>query len=85
MSLLLGRAWPGGGYNVFAGGHDWKEGAVASKKIADAPPTEWQVVTVDLWEMHKKPMRIQALSLSALGGGAAFDRILLARTPEDLK
>ena len=59
--------------------------AVASKKIAEAPPMDWQVVTVDLWDLHKKPMRIQALSLSALGGGAAFDRILLARTAEDLK
>ena len=85
MSLLLGRAWPGGGYNLFAGEHDWKEGVVASKKIADAPPSDWQIVTVDLWEMHKKPLRIQALSLAALGGGAAFDRIRLARSLEDLR
>lgn len=85
MSLLLGRAWPGGGYNLFAGDHDWKEGVLASRKIADAPPTEWQVVTVDLWELYGKEVRVQALSLSAFGGGAAFDRIELARTREDLK
>ncbi len=35
---------------------------------------------VDLWDLYRHPMHIQALNLGASGGGAAFDRILLART-----
>jgi outer membrane protein assembly factor BamB len=85
MALLLGRAWPGGGYSLVAGKAAWPEGVLAARQVADRPPADWQVVRVDLWELYRKPVRVQALSLLAVGGGAAFDQILLARTAEDLQ
>jgi hypothetical protein len=84
MSLLLGRAWPGGGVAVVAGKYDWKEGVIAVKQAADHPPAEWQVVRVDLWALAKQPLRIQAVGLAAAGGGALFDQVLLGRSPDDL-
>jgi outer membrane protein assembly factor BamB len=57
---------------------------VLPRKVAAAPPAEWQVVRVDLWEVFRRPVRIQALALSSLGGGAAFDQVLLGRTEKDL-
>jgi hypothetical protein len=83
MSLLLGRAWPGGGFNIVAGDYDWREGVIATKRAVERPPAEWQVVRVDLWELSRKAVRVQALGLGAKGGGAAFDQVLLGRTPED--
>jgi hypothetical protein len=84
MSLLVGRAWPGGGVAVNAGKYDWKEGVIATKQMADRPPTEWQVVRVDLWALTKKPLRIQALGLGTAGGGVLFDQILLGRSEVEL-
>jgi hypothetical protein len=85
ISLLLGRAWPGGGIAITAGKYDWKEGVIATKQVADHPPKQWQVVRVDLWALAKnQPLRIQALGLGAAGGGAVFDQILLGRTPADI-
>jgi outer membrane protein assembly factor BamB len=62
------------------------EGTAAGqlKKLADAPPADWQVVRVDLWELLKKPVRIRGMRLASRGGSAAFDQILLGRTKEDL-
>jgi outer membrane protein assembly factor BamB len=85
MSLLLGRAWPGGGYNIVAGKAAWSEGVLATRKISDNPPTDWQVVRMDLWDLYKKPLRVQALSLLAIGGGAVFDQVLLGWTEADLR
>jgi outer membrane protein assembly factor BamB len=84
MALLIGRSWPGGGINFVAGRHDWGQGVLATKRVADKPPSDWQVVRVDLWELARQPLRIQCLSLAAVGGGAAFDQILLGRTEADL-
>ncbi|MDR3634916.1 MAG: hypothetical protein P4L84_14020 [Isosphaeraceae bacterium] len=84
IALVIGKAWPGGGINVVAGRHDWREGAIATKQVGGQPPNEWKVVRVDLWALAKAPFRIQALTLGASGGGAAFDQILLGRTAEDL-
>jgi hypothetical protein len=85
MGLLLGRAWPGGGVAVLVGDAKWKEGVLAEHRVAGRPPQEWEEVTIDLWAASKgKPPRIQALSLQANGGGALFDRIVLARTESDL-
>ena len=53
MSLLLGRAWPGGGVAVVAGKYAWKEGVIATRQASDRPPAEWQVVRVDLWALDK--------------------------------
>ncbi len=84
MSLLVGRAWPGGGVAVVAGMYDWKEGVLATKQVAGRPPPEWQRVRVDLWALSKQPLRVQALGLAAAGGGAFFDQLLLGRTEADL-
>ena len=84
MSLLLGRAWPGGGVEVTIGDVKWTEGVVVEKSLTGKPPTEWREETIDLWETTKgKPPRIQALSLRDTGGGAMFDRIILTRNPPD--
>jgi outer membrane protein assembly factor BamB len=54
------------------------------KKVADAPPGEWRVVRVDLWELLKRPVRVRGMRLSCEGGSGAFDQILLGRTEKDL-
>jgi hypothetical protein len=51
---------------------------------ADAPPRKWQVVRVDLWDVFRAPTRIRGLRLSAGGGSAAFDQIVLGRAEKDL-
>jgi outer membrane protein assembly factor BamB len=58
--------------------------AANARKVADSPPREWQVVRVDLWEVFKKPVRVRGMRLSAPGGSAAFDQILLGRAEKDL-
>jgi outer membrane protein assembly factor BamB len=84
ISLVLGRAWPGGGVAVSVGDVKWTEGVLAEKRLPGKPPTQWREETIDLWEITKgKPPRIQALCLRAKGGGALFDRILLLRNPTD--
>jgi hypothetical protein len=54
-------------------------------------PTEWTLVTVDLWDVLARcgavdgaRFRICDLLFTARGGPVGFDRILLARTKEDL-
>jgi outer membrane protein assembly factor BamB len=54
------------------------------RKVADPVPREWKVVRVDLWEVFKKPVRIRGMQLSAPGGSAAFDQVLLGRSEKDL-
>lgn len=85
MSLLAGRAWPGGGVAVSVGDAKWNEGVIVEKSVEGKPPTDWQTVRVDLWSLTKgQPPRIQALSLKSVGGGACFDQIVLGRTESDL-
>ncbi len=84
MAVLVGGPWPSGGVSVVAGAYTWREGMLVEKVLAQRPPTEWQVVRVDLWEVLKQPRRLHALSLGATGGGALFDRVLLGRTEADL-
>jgi hypothetical protein len=67
----------------YAGQHNPEEGTVA-KQVVDTPPADWQVVRVDLWELLQKPTRIRGLRFATIGGPAAFDQILLGRTPDDL-
>lgn len=74
---------PGGAVANFAGQIS-PTGGFLENKLADAPPMGWQVQTVDLWNLVKKPFRIQAMSLAAKGGPAGFDAIYLARTRGDL-
>jgi outer membrane protein assembly factor BamB len=67
----------------YAGEFTPQDGMVA-RKIADAPPREWQVVRVDLWEVFKTPVRIRGLRLATREGAAVFDQILLGRSEKDL-
>jgi outer membrane protein assembly factor BamB len=60
------------------------EDGMTARKIADAPPQEWQVVRVDLWEVFKTPFRIRGLRLATRGGAAVFDQILLGQSEKDL-
>jgi outer membrane protein assembly factor BamB len=84
MSLLVGRAWPGGGVAVTVGDLKWTEGVIAEKRLPGPPPTEWREETIDLWEATRgKPPRIQSLCLRTQGGGALFDRIILTRSPAE--
>jgi outer membrane protein assembly factor BamB len=55
------------------------------KKLGDTPPQQWQVVTVDLWELLKRPSRLRYFRVATAGGGGSFDRILLGRTEEDVR
>jgi len=83
MSLQLGRR---GGLTFSAGEATPFEGASALKR-ADAPPADWTVERVDLWSIvkqAKQPFWIGSIGLGAVGGGAAFDRIRLAKTEQDL-
>jgi len=85
MSLLVGRAWPGGGAAVSVGDVKWTEGVIVEKRLFGKPPNEWREETIDLWEATKgKPPRIQALSLRATGAGAVFDRIVLTRSSANI-
>jgi len=86
MSLLIGKAWPGGGFKIVAGAVPGTEGILAAKTVAAAPPADWQVVRVDLWALyHTKSVSLQSLGLTAIGGGAAFDQLLLGRSEDDLE
>jgi outer membrane protein assembly factor BamB len=79
IGLLLGRV------GVAVGDADWKHDATAKVAVPGKPPAEWRTVRVDLWAATKgKPERVRALSLLAVGGGAAFDQIVLGRTEADL-
>jgi hypothetical protein len=84
IALLIGKPWPGGGVNITAGNYNWGQGVLAEKKIAGAPPQQWQTVRVDLWDALKKPIDLQSLSLASEGGAAAFDQIVLGRSEADL-
>jgi len=65
-------------------GESQAEDGTRPKKIADAPPREWQLVRVDLWEVLQSSVHIRGLDLASRGGPAAFDQILLGRTANDL-
>ena len=80
-ALRIGHGHNSDAVDIVAGQHSPTAG-VAVRKVADAPPREWAVVSVDLWDVFKKPLRIQAMGLIAAGGAAAFDQILLKRAPE---
>ena len=79
LALSLQGAWVVSGETPASiPGHQLK------KQHSPVPPTEWQLVRVDLWQLFDgKPPRIYAIGLAAQGGAAQFDRILLGRTLED--
>ena len=62
------------------------------QQLPDKLTTDWTAVRVDLWpliqklpETKRRPFRVRGFNLTAVGGGVAFDRILLGRTEADLK
>jgi hypothetical protein len=55
----------------------------ATKFLADRPPSDWQLVTRDLFADFG-PLTIHGLSLTAFDGKAYFDHIYLGRTVADL-
>jgi hypothetical protein len=60
--------------------------SVAGVETAHSPGGEWQVYRVDLWRAGKgRPLRVRDLRVWCEGGPAAFDRVLLARSEDDLK
>ncbi|MDB5387677.1 MAG: hypothetical protein JWM11_3323, partial [Planctomycetaceae bacterium] len=82
VSLRLGPHH-GGGVALSAGEVTPFEGVISVVQ-APVPPAQWQKVRVDLWKLNGKSFSIRSLSLGAVGGGALFDRIRLARTEKDL-
>jgi hypothetical protein len=55
----------------------------ATKFVADRPPTDWAVVTRDLFADFG-PITIRGMSLTAFDGQAYFDHVYLGRTVVDL-
>ena len=72
-----------GGLAAVAGAPTHFEGDT-EKTITTTPPTEWQVVRINLWKELPQLTEIRRLRLGAIGGPAAFDKILLGRTEADL-
>ncbi len=72
------------------------EGVGNRRRMAEQPASEWTTVRLDLWQIwqdgakdgkprSENPPAIRAIRFHSLGGGAAFDRLLLGRTEADLK
>jgi hypothetical protein len=77
-----------GGLAIHLGEASHFEGATAYQASASVP-YEWHTITIDLWQQlpenqRGKPFNIGAMSLGAIGGPAAIDKIRLGRTNEDL-
>jgi hypothetical protein len=83
ITLQVGELRYGVQVGVHCGEYKPADG-VKPKKVGDAVPRGWQVVRIDLWDVFRQPIRVQALRLKCSGGGAAFDQVLLGRTEEDL-
>ena len=56
---------------------DWQATRVSEKR-----PTEWTVVTRDLWKDFGN-LTLTGIAPTALGGPAWFDQIELLRTPDN--
>lgn len=84
MLLRLDGDAYGNAVSCYAGQYK-KEDDSRPHKIADAPPTEWKMARVDLWQVFGKPVRIRGLRLGSTAGPAAFDQVLLGRTEKDLE
>lgn len=72
-----------GGVAAYAGELSARDGYV-NHQVAAVPPQQWQTVRLDLWDLLKRPTRVQVVTLATKGGPAAFDAILLGRTAQDL-
>jgi hypothetical protein len=84
--MTLGIGGDAGNWGFHAGEYSAPGGWPSTdKKLADAPPSDWEMARVDLWDLFKKPCRINMMWLGSKGGDAAFDQILLGRTEQDLQ
>src|SRR5262249_47186456 len=63
-----------GGVVLHAGEPTKFEPVLLTHQVAKSPPTEWTVVTIDLWKLAGREMSIRSLSLATIGGPATFDR-----------
>ena len=64
-------------------------------EAAKGVSSEWKTIRVDLWQAMNdalreakqpadKPFMVRGFRLDSIGGGAAFDRVVLGRTEDDL-
>ena len=56
----------------------WNEAKETS--VAPAVPKAWTVVTQDLWAFANISLNVTAMAFGSVGGGAAFDQIILCAT-----
>lgn len=78
ITLQIGALQYGYQAGIHCGAYKPADG-VKLHQVAATPPRNWQIVRVDLWDIFRRPIRVQAMSLMSQGGGAGFDRILLKR------
>ena len=64
---------------------DASGGGNLPKHNGSVPPSECQVVRVDLWEQWEKPTHIRGLRFGTIVGPAAYDKIRLGRSRADLE
>lgn len=83
MTLRVGEHHAGG-VSLHAGEATKFEPVLVTHQVTATPPKEWTIVKIDLWKLTGREMAISSMSLSALGGAASFDSILLGRTEADV-
>jgi hypothetical protein len=66
-------------YTAGADQYNW-----GTKFVADRPPTDWVVVTRDLYADFGAPRTIRGMALTVFGKPGYFDHVYLGRTIEDL-
>ncbi len=95
VSMRIGQEWAGSNAVLLDIGEPYKleGGHLFRKKLAEKPSGEWTVVRIDLWaaleeSKNWKPENkfpIRGIGLFTVGGGAAFDRILLGKDEKALE
>jgi putative heme-binding domain-containing protein len=79
LELAANGEWPRAdeaGRRFYAGENStgWR-----GRQLADGPPSEWTVITVDLWDVTGE-FRLTGIAPTAMGGAALFDSIQLLAT-----
>jgi len=87
-SLMIGHPFQGPSLIIDIG--DQTTPWLPRVQAAEKPSAEWKTFRVDLWKAMQeakqpadKPFMIRGFRLDAIGGGAAFDRVVLGRSEED--
>ncbi|MBM4069940.1 MAG: WD40 repeat domain-containing protein [Planctomycetes bacterium] len=78
ITLQIGSMVYGQQVGIHCGAYKKTDG-VKPLKAAAVPPSDWQTVRVDLWDVFRRDFRVQAMTLLTQGGEAALDRIVLKR------